>query len=63
MIDLKKIIKEKGKIFKFEGVAPDGFLLIHENAFEELMNEDVWNDVKNGKITIKELNNKHLNVK
>lgn len=63
MIDLKKKIQEEGQIKKFDGVAPEGFILLHENALEDLMNFDVWKQLKKGKLKIKDLNNKYLNVK
>lgn len=56
MLDIKKILKEKGTISKFEGVAPEGFILVHEKTLEDLKNWYVWEEWKNGKISIQELN-------
>jgi hypothetical protein len=56
MVDIKKIIKEEGFIRKFQGVAPDGFVLVHEKTLEDLKNWFVWEEWKKGNITINELN-------
>jgi len=60
MIDILKIIKEEGPIRKFDGVAPEGFVLVHENTLEELKDFEVWKEWKHNQISIKELNNKHF---
>jgi len=60
MIDILKIIKEEGPIRKFDGMAPEGFVLVHENALEELKDFEVWKEWKHNQISIKELNNKHF---
>lgn len=60
MIDILKIIKEEGPIRKFDGIAPEGFVLVHENALEELKDFEVWKEWKHNQISIKELNNKHF---
>lgn len=56
MIDLKKLIKEKGFKTKFIGVAPEGFILVHENTLESLKDFDTWKSWKNGEILIDEMN-------
>lgn len=56
MIDIKKILDEFGQIKKFDGVAPEGFLLIHEKTLEQLKDFDIWKDWKNGVIDIDKLN-------
>lgn len=56
MIDLKKILEEEGEIRKFGGVAPEGFVLVHEKTLEDLKNFDVWKMWKNNETSIKELN-------
>ena len=56
MIDIKKLIKEEGHIRKFQGVAPDGFVLIHEKTLEDLKNPHVWEQWKDGKLSVFELN-------
>lgn len=55
-IDIKKIIQEEGLIRKFDGVAPEGFVLIHERTLEDLKDFDKWKSWKNGEISIKEMN-------
>lgn len=60
MIDVKKILQEEGPIRKYEGVAPEGFVLISEGALEELKVFDTWKEWKNGYLTTKELNNRNL---
>lgn len=56
MINLKQILEEKGTVQKFVGVAPEGFILIHESTLEQLKDFDIWKDWKNGLLTIENLN-------
>jgi hypothetical protein len=60
MINILEIIKEEGPIRKFDGVAPEGFILVHQDTLEELKDFEVWKEWKHNKISIKELNNKHF---
>ena len=60
MIDILEIIKEEGPIRKFDGISPEGFVLVHEDALEELKDFEVWKEWKHNQISIKELNNKHF---
>lgn len=60
MINLKKILEEEGPMKKYEGVAPDGFILISEGALEELKVFDTWKEWKNEHLSIKELNNRNF---
>jgi hypothetical protein len=60
MIDILKIIKEEGPIRKFDGIAPEGFVLVHEDTLEELKDFEVWKEWKHNQISIRDLNNKHL---
>lgn len=62
MVDIKKILEERGSVGKYEGIAPEGFVLVHEQTLEELKNFEVWKEWKHDDITIKELNNKHFNL-
>ena len=55
-IDVKKIIQEEGHIKKFEGIAPDGFVLVHEKTLEDLKEFEVWREWKHNEISIQELN-------
>ena len=59
--NIKKIIEEEGHIKKFEGCAPEGFILIHEKALEQLRNFETWKDWKNNITTIEELNKVNFN--
>lgn len=56
MIDIKKIIKEEGPIRKFDGIAPEGFVLVHETTLEQLKDFDTWKMWKNDEISIREMN-------
>jgi hypothetical protein len=60
MINILEIIKEEWPIRKFDGVAPEGFVLVHQDTLEELKDFEVWKEWKHNKISIKELNNKHF---
>jgi hypothetical protein len=55
-IDIKKIIKEEGHIRKFDGVVPEGFVLVHEKTLEELKDFEKWKSWKHNEISIKEMN-------
>jgi hypothetical protein len=55
-IDIKQIIQEEGHIRKFQGIAPDGFILVHEKTLENLKEFDMWKEWKNDSISIQELN-------
>jgi hypothetical protein len=56
MIDLQKILEEEGEVRKFGGVAPEGFVLVHEKTLESLKDFNTWKMWKHNEITIKELN-------
>ena len=56
MVDIKKILQERGSISKFDGVAPEGFILLHEKTLEELKDFDKWKSWKNNEISIEEMN-------
>jgi hypothetical protein len=60
MIDLKKILEEEGPMRKYDGLAPEGFVLVCEKTLEDLKIFDIWKEWKNGEITLKELNNKNF---
>jgi hypothetical protein len=55
-INIKKILEEEGEVRKFGGVAPEGFVLVHEKTLEKLKDFDTWKMWKHNQITIKELN-------
>jgi hypothetical protein len=56
LVNIKKILEEEGEVRKFGGVAPEGFVLVHEKTLEELKDFDTWKMWKHNQITIKELN-------
>lgn len=60
MVDIKKIIQEEGLIKKFEGVAPEGFILVHEKTLEDLKDFENWKSWKHNELTIHELNKKNF---
>jgi hypothetical protein len=41
-ISVNEIVKNR-----FEGVAPDGFVLIHEKTIQDLQNFEIWKEWKN----------------
>jgi hypothetical protein len=61
MIDLQKILEEEGEVRKFGGVAPEGFVLVHEKTLESLKDFNTWKMWKHNEITIKELNKTNFN--
>lgn len=61
MIDLQKILEEEGEVRKFGGVAPEGFILVHEKTLESLKDFETWKMWKHNQITIKELNKTNFN--
>lgn len=60
MIDVKKILKEKGPLGKFQGVVPEGFSLVLTKTLEDLKDFETWKAWKNGRLTLKELNDKNF---
>jgi hypothetical protein len=56
LVNIKKILEEEGEVRKFGGVAPEGFVLVHEKTLENLKDFDTWKMWKHNQITIKELN-------
>ena len=56
LVNIKKILEEEGEIRKFGGVAPEGFVLVHEKTLESLKDFETWKMWKHNQITIKELN-------
>jgi hypothetical protein len=55
-INIEEILEKEGEVRKFVGVAPEGFVLIHEKTLEDLKDFDVWKDWKNGLTSIEEMN-------
>jgi len=56
LVNIKKILEEEGEVRKFGGVAPEGFVLVHEKTLEKLKDFDTWKMWKHNQITIKDLN-------
>lgn len=56
LVNIKKILEEEGEVRKFGGVAPEGFVLVHEKTLENLKEFETWKMWKHNQITIKELN-------
>jgi len=45
-----------GSVHKFSGLAPEGFVLVHEKTLEELRDFEKWKSWKNDEISIEEMN-------
>lgn len=56
MVDIKKILEEEGLQRKFQGCAPEGFVLVHEKTLEDLKDFDIWKNWKNNETSIEKLN-------
>jgi hypothetical protein len=56
MVNIKEILEKEGEVIKFDGVAPEGFVLVHEKTLEELKDFDKWKSWKHNEISIKEMN-------
>lgn len=56
MLDINNLVKEEGHILKFRGIAPEGFVLVHEKTLEQLKNMEDWIEWKMGRKTIHEMN-------
>jgi hypothetical protein len=56
MINIKEILEKEGLTRKFEGCAPEGFILVHEKTLEDLKDFDIWKSWKNNEISIEHLN-------
>lgn len=61
LVNIKKILEEEGEVRKFGGVAPEGFILVHEKTLESLKDFETWKMWKHNQITIKELNKTNFN--
>ena len=62
MVDFKEILKKDGEVIRFRGVAPEGFILVHEKTLMDLRNMDTWIEWKMGRLTIKEMNKKNFDL-
>ena len=55
-INIKEILEKEGEVRKFVGVAPEGFVLVHEKTLQDLQDFEIWKDWKNGHKSIEDLN-------
>jgi len=60
MIDINKLLEERGPTGKLERNVPEGFILVHKDTLEDLKDFEVWKEWKHDKLSIRELNNKHF---
>lgn len=60
MINIKKILEEEGLVKRFEGIAPEGFVLVHERTLEELKDFEIWKEWKHGVVSINDLNKRNF---
>jgi hypothetical protein len=59
-INIKKILEEEGNVRRFVGVAPEGFVLVHEKTLQDLQDFEIWREWKNNVTSIKKLNIKNF---
>jgi hypothetical protein len=62
MVDIKKILEKEGPMRKYDGLAPEGFILICEKTLEDLKDFEIWKKWVEGEITIRDLNNKNFPI-
>ncbi len=55
-INIEEILEREGNVRRFVGVAPEGFVLVHEKTLQDLQDFDKWKDWKNGLTSIEEMN-------
>ena len=55
-INIEKILEEEGNVRRFVGVAPEGFVLVHEKTLQNLQDFEIWREWKNGLRSIEEMN-------
>lgn len=56
MVNIKEILERDGEVRKFSGVAPEGFVLVHQKTLEDLKEFEIWKEWKHGLLSIDELN-------
>lgn len=61
MFDIKDYLEKSGGLHKFGGIAPEGFILIHEQTLEQLKDFDTWKSWKNKEISLHDLDVKNFN--
>jgi len=60
MVDVELMLKNSGGLHKFEGIAPEGFVLVHEKSLEDLKSFNNWILWKIKKNYLKELDKKNF---
>lgn len=60
MIDIKKILEDGGGFHKYGGIAPEGFVLLHEKTLEDLKEFKTWWMWTQNEITVNDLNKKNF---
>ena len=55
-INIEKILEEEGNVRRFVGVAPEGFVLVHEKTLQDLQDFEIWREWKNGLSSIEGMN-------
>lgn len=61
MIDVKKILEDGGGLHKYGGVAPEGFVLIHEKTLLDLKEFKNWWMWTQNELSIRDLDIKNFN--
>lgn len=59
-INIEEILEREGNVRRFVGVAPEGFVLVHEKTLQDLQDFEIWREWKNNVTSIKELNIKNF---
>ena len=55
-INIEEILEREGNVRRFVGVAPEGFVLVHEKTLQDLQDFEIWKEWKNGLKSIEEMN-------
>lgn len=58
--NLKEYLENFSGLHKFGGVAPEGFVIIHEKTLEDLQDFDIWKSWKNNEVSLFDLNKKNF---
>jgi hypothetical protein len=60
MIDVSKLLYEGGGLHKYNGVAPEGFVLVHEKTLEDLKEYKTWWMWTQNEISINDLDKENF---
>lgn len=58
---IPELLDKYGGLHKFGGVAPEGFIIVHEKTLEDLKKFDTWKSWINNEISLFELDKKNFN--